>query len=81
MPRRYDAVMRTTLDLDDAVLTAARAVARDRRISLGAAVSYLARRGLQGDRVDTSRGFPVFAAAPDAPPITLALVTEHRDGD
>ena len=38
--------MRTTLDLDDTVLAAARSLARSRRISLGDAVSELARRGL-----------------------------------
>ena len=82
MLRCYDAVMRTTLDLDEAVLVAARALARDESISLGAAVSELARRGLQasGRIAHTGDGFPVLAMA-DGPPLTLETVNRHRDGE
>jgi hypothetical protein len=82
MQRCYDAVMRTTLELDDVVLAAARALARDESISLGAAVSQLARRGLESLTVVTTarQGFPVLPAS-DGPPITLELVNRHRDGD
>lgn len=38
--------MRTTLQLDDDVLAAARVLARQRRVSLGAVISELARRAL-----------------------------------
>lgn len=72
--------MRTTLDIDDAVLAAARAMARDQRISLGAAVSRLARRGLEPTPLAQRSGFPVFATGTDDAPITLDLVNEHRDG-
>jgi hypothetical protein len=81
MSRCYDVAMRTTLDLDDAVLAAARAIAQDRQISLGAAVSELARKGLRGAERRSPSGFPVFDAPDDATPITLDLVNEHRDGD
>lgn len=82
MRRCYDALMRTTLDLDDAVLAAARALARDESISLGAAVSRLALRGLQAMTVATTtrQGFPVLPAS-GGPPITLELVNRYRDGD
>ena len=76
--------MRTTLDLDDSVLAAARAIARSEGVSLGAAVSALARRGLapvaRGEALSRS-GFPVFDVRADAEPLTLGLVNAHRDGD
>lgn len=71
--------MRTTVDIDDSVLAAARAIAKDRRISVGAALSALARRGLASATTSRRSGFPVFDAGPDAPPITLDLVNEFRD--
>lgn len=72
--------MRTTLEIDDAVLSAARAIARDRGISLGAAVSSLAMQGLRTvGPIDISTGFPAFAVEVDAAPITLEDVNAHRD--
>lgn len=74
--------MRTTLDVDDAVLSAARAIARDEGVSIGAVISRLARRGLESGSPTASRsGFPVFEASLTAPPITLDLVNAHRDGE
>ena len=74
--------MRTTLDLDQSVLVAARALARDESISLGAAVSELARRGLRAasSPIATRAGFPVLPDS-EGPPITLELVNSHRDGE
>lgn len=82
MSQCYDAVMRTTLDIDDNVLAAARALARDESISLGAAVSQLARRGLDAGTqvVVGDGGFPIIHAAPGAV-ITLDVVNRYRDGD
>ena len=71
--------MRTTLDIEDGVLAAARALAQDTGLSLGAAVSVLARRGLAATERPTGGGFPIFASDRDAPAITLDLVNEHRD--
>lgn len=73
--------MRTTLDIDDTVLHAAKALARDERVSVGSVISRLARRGLAPAPVSTSgsKGFPVFEAPPDAAPITLDVVNAHRD--
>ena len=73
--------MRTTLELDDTVLAVARSIAHDEGISLGAAVSRLAERGIRGDSITPTGGFPVFTAPADATPITLELVNDHRDDD
>lgn len=73
--------MRTTLDIDDTVLHAAKALARDEKTSVGSVISRLARRGLAPAPVGASgsKGFPVFDAPPDASPITLDVVNAHRD--
>jgi len=42
----YDCIMRTTLSIDDDVLEAARSLAEARGITLGEAVSTMARRGM-----------------------------------
>lgn len=55
--------MRTTLDLDDDVVAAARAVARQEGSSLGRVVSALARRGLT-PLTNSKEGFPAFAIPP-----------------
>jgi len=53
--------MRTTLSIDDDVLKTARALARERGLSVGAILSQLARRGLQPSAPITYRdNFPVF---------------------
>ena len=53
--------MRTTLDVDIDVLDAARVLAAARGISVGAALSELARRGVNARRPFQSRnGFAVF---------------------
>jgi len=69
--------MRTTLDIDDAVLAAARALSQSTGTSLGAAVSELARRGLEPRIVES--GFPTFAVAREVAPMTPELVREALD--
>ena len=72
--------MRTTLDLDESVLLAAKAIARDQGTSIGTVISRLARTGLQqGARLNSLKGFPIFSAASGARPITVDLVNDHRD--
>ena len=71
--------MRTTLDISDDVLRAARAVAKAERISLGQAVSKLARRGLAPRPSGRKGVFPVFDVGPDAAPITPDMVREADD--
>ena len=59
--------MRTTLNIDDDVFAAARALASQMRISLGEALSSLARRGLQPIPPRTgSHGLPTFDVRQDA---------------
>lgn len=76
--------MRTTLELDDSVVAAARSLARARRISLGAAVSELARRGMstgQGVRADIAYApFQVLVGDPDII-VTPELVSDLQDGE
>ena len=71
--------MRATITLDDDVLRAAKVLARARSISLGAAVSELARRGIEHERITTEDGLPVFAVSPGARPITLEDVKQAED--
>lgn len=72
--------MRTTLDIDDTVMSAARALAEQRGMSLGAAVSHLARRGMAAGPIAQRAGFPVFDATPGHT-ITDELVAAHRDDE
>lgn len=75
--------MRTTLDISDAVLDQARVVARDRRISLGAAVSLLAERGMRSPVLtgEDGTGLPAFAVRADAPAITPEQVRAALDDE
>jgi len=63
--------MRTTVTIDDDILALARALAQQNRISLGRALSELARRGQRATATAIeSDGLPVFAVPADAKPIT-----------
>ena len=73
--------MRTTLDIDDSLLAIARVRAREKGISIGAAVSEIMRRGLEVPRTRSKRGFPVFQLPLDAPIITDEIVARYRDDD
>ena len=74
--------MRTTLDLDPVVISAARAKANAERISLGRAVSALALAGLKAPRVTgaTSSNFPVLSGVAGHP-VTSELVAGYRDDE
>jgi hypothetical protein len=69
--------MRTTLDIDDAILAAAKEIAEASNSSAGAVISDLARKGLTqtpGRMVRKRSGFPVFAVPSDAKPLTASAV-------
>lgn len=69
--------MRITLEIDAAVLAAAKKIARMRGETVGAVISELARKGLGNDRpaVQRQRGaFPVFEVPPDAEALTVQSV-------
>lgn len=71
--------MRTTLELDDDVLSAARELARDRRMSIGAVISTLARAGLRPRSVEVIDGLPVIRADVGDPMITSEMVRRADD--
>lgn len=72
--------MRTTLDIDEDVLLAARDLARRRRSSLGRAVSDLARQGLtRSEPGGVRNGIPLFPVRPGAAIVTMELVNRLRD--
>jgi len=73
--------MRTTLDLDDDVVAAARELATNERRSLGAVISELARRGLTPARVEAEDGIPSIRVPPGTPPITPEMVRRALDED
>ncbi|MDE0172415.1 MAG: hypothetical protein OYH76_11720 [Defluviicoccus sp.] len=73
--------MRTTLNIDDEILDAARSIAAERNLSVGAVLSDLARRGLSPtSAVERKRGeFPVFQISEDSTVLTLDRVKRHED--
>ncbi|MDE0524403.1 MAG: hypothetical protein OXH79_20860 [Boseongicola sp.] len=73
--------MRTTLNIDDEILEAARSIAGERNLSVGAALSELARRGLRpATQVGRKRsGFPVFEISHAGTVLTLDRVRKHED--
>ena len=72
--------MRTTLNVDDDVLASARALAQERGISVGAALSDLARRGARPRSVARGGPIPGFVVDRDSPPITPEIVrAAHED--
>lgn len=75
--------MRTTLEIDDDVLAAARSLARADKRSIGAVISALARRGLapQPQRARRRGGLPAFEVSADAAPITLEMVKRADEGE
>jgi hypothetical protein len=71
--------MRTTLSIDDDVLSAAKALAAHERRSIGEVVSELARKGMTRDLVSpkTRNGFPLLPRRGTV--VTLELVNALRD--
>ena len=73
--------MRTTLDIDDDVLQAAKEIATIRRLTAGAVVSELIRKALQPaeGRPRVRNGVPVVSRRAGAPVTTMHLVNQLRD--
>ncbi len=73
--------MRTTLDIDQDVLLAAKEMAKQQGISMGKVLSKLARQALTRPiaAADTRNGVPLFPYQPDAGVATLELVNRLRD--
>jgi hypothetical protein len=73
--------MRTTLDIDDDVLTAAKEIAASRSTTAGRVLSDLARKALEPKRSPRLRnGVPLMPRRPKGSPRpTLDLVNRLRD--
>ena len=79
--------MRTTLRLDDDVLSAARVLARERRQPIGSVISQLLRRSLTSpnpaDPASPAQphrnGFPLLPLQPTGGPVDLELVNSLRE--
>jgi negative regulator of replication initiation len=72
--------MRTTLAIDDDVLTAAKAIARQQQKTIGEVVSDLARRALHRPQAAATRnGVPLLPQRDDQAVVTLDIVNSLRD--
>lgn len=74
--------MRTTINVDDDLFKAAKALAAQRHVAIGEVVSDLMRKGLNAEsriKLIKSSGFTVFEVPADARPITLETVKEAED--
>jgi hypothetical protein len=73
--------VRTTLNIDEDVVAAARELAAGEHRSLGSVISELARQGLTPARVDADDGMPVIRVPAGTPPITPEMVRRALDED
>jgi hypothetical protein len=71
--------VRTTLELDDDLVAAAREMAAAERRSLGSVISDLARRGLTPARVEVDGDLPVVRVPAGTPAITAEMVRRAVD--
>lgn len=77
---RDDKRMRTTLDIDEDVLLAAKKLAEQRGTTAGKELSHLARKGLRQRGVPGKRNrVPLFPTRPGVAAVTLELVNRLRD--
>ena len=74
-------VMRTTLDLEEDVLLAAKDIAERERLSMGRVLSRLARAALSREVAndEVKNGVRVFRPKESSPVLTLELVNRLRD--
>lgn len=72
--------MRTTIDIEEDVLLAAKEIARQRGNTVGQVLSDLARQALtRRAPVSKKHGLPLFPVQPDAGVVTPELVNRLRD--
>jgi len=73
--------MRTTLVIDDDVLSAAKEMAAIEKKSVGEVISSLARRALSPEesKVKTRNGVPLLTVRKGAPRVTSELVQQLRE--
>lgn len=75
--------MRTTLDIDEDVLRAAKEVAAMRKTTAGKILSELARKSLRppSETPAVRNGVPLLPSRPGERPVTLADVNKLRDDE
>jgi hypothetical protein len=76
--------MRTTLDIDDDVLQAAKEIAASHGSTMGKIISDLARKGLAPpkQKVRVRNGVPLLPPRdPGSPPLTVEFINKLRDED
>jgi hypothetical protein len=73
--------VRTTLEIDDDVMAAARELAAGESRSIGSVISELARRGLTPAQIAAEGGLPVIRVPAGTPPITPEMVRRALDED
>lgn len=74
--------MRTTLDIDIAVLETARAIAASSQKSIGAVISELALKGMNAQKpLRSPAKYPVFAVPRDARPIDPKVIRSLIEDD
>jgi hypothetical protein len=73
--------MRTTLTIDDDMLTAAKDLAARQNQSVGEVISMLARQALRPtvSRRKVRNGIPLLPVLADSSPVTLELVNQLHD--
>ncbi|MFV9503507.1 MAG: CopG family transcriptional regulator [Oscillochloridaceae bacterium umkhey_bin13] len=72
--------MRTTVDLEEDVLLAAKALARQRGVSIGRVLSDLVRQALASTAPGSTRNsLPLFPIQPNARVVTPELINQLRD--
>jgi len=75
--------MRTTLDIDDDVLTIAKSLADARQSTAGKVISEVFRKGIRPQVRQTKtrkrNGFVLMPARKDGKPVTMELVNRLRD--
>lgn len=72
--------MRTTLDIDEDILLAAKALAEQKHITTGKVLSDLARQSLdRTGRITKKNGIPVLPGPRNPGKVDLALVNRLRD--
>ncbi|MEO8127335.1 MAG: CopG family transcriptional regulator [Bryobacteraceae bacterium] len=72
--------MRTTLELDDDLLTSAKELARERGVTLGRVISELARQSLAGrEPLKVRNGATLFVAKSRTAKSNLRIVNKLRD--
>jgi hypothetical protein len=75
-----ESLMRTTITIDNDVMTAARAIARQRNQPVGRIVSGLARQSLQPPAAGAERnGVPLLPVRDKGVVVTLDIVNALRD--